>query len=31
VREALEGSIAARVCRNERWTVSQMVNGWQIQ
>jgi uncharacterized protein (DUF885 family) len=31
VREALEGSIAARVCRNELWTVSQMVNGWQIQ
>src|SRR5437667_5977451 len=31
VREALEGSIAARVCRPELWTVSQMVNGWQIQ
>ena len=31
VREALEGSIAARACRNELWTVSQMVNGWQIQ
>ena len=31
VREALEGSIAARVCRNELWTVSQMVNGWQAQ
>jgi uncharacterized protein (DUF885 family) len=31
VREALEGSIAARVCRNELWTVSQMVNGWQVQ
>ncbi len=31
VREALEGSIAARVCRNELWTVSQFVNGWQVQ
>jgi uncharacterized protein (DUF885 family) len=31
VRETLEGSIAARACRNELWTVSQMVNGWQIQ
>ena len=31
VREALEGSIAARPCRNELWTVSQMVNGWQVQ
>ncbi len=31
VREALEGAIAARVCRNELWTVSQMVNGWQVQ
>lgn len=31
VREALEGSIAARSCRNELCTVSQMVNGWQIQ
>jgi uncharacterized protein (DUF885 family) len=30
-REALEGSIAARPCRNELWTVSQMVNGWQVQ
>ena len=30
-REALEGSIAARQCRNELWTVSQMVNGWQVQ
>src|SRR5206468_12515777 len=30
-REALDGSIAARACRNELWTVSQMVNGWQIQ
>ncbi len=30
VREALEGSIAARVCRNELWNVSQMT-GWQIQ
>ena len=29
VREALEGSIAARVCRNELWNVSQMT-GWQI-
>ena len=31
VREALEASIAARVCRNELWTVSQFVNGWQVQ
>jgi len=31
VREALEGSAAARVCRYELWTVSQMVNGWQAQ
>ena len=31
VREALEGSIATRVCRNELWTVSQFVNGWQVQ
>jgi uncharacterized protein (DUF885 family) len=31
VREALEGSTAARVCRYELWTVSQMVNGWQVQ
>ncbi len=30
VREALEASIAARVCRNELWNVSQMT-GWQIQ
>src|SRR5262249_56556795 len=31
VREALEGSIAARACRFELWTVSQFVNGWQVQ
>ena len=31
VREALEASIAARVCRVELWTVSQFVNGWQVQ
>ena len=31
VREALEASIGARVCRYELWTVSQMVNGWQVQ
>ena len=31
VREALESGIGARVCRNELWTVSQMVNGWQVQ
>ena len=31
VREALEGSIGLRVCRYELWTVSQMVNGWQVQ
>jgi uncharacterized protein (DUF885 family) len=30
VREALEGSIAARVCRSELWNASQMT-GWQIQ
>ena len=31
VREALEGSIGARVCHDELWTVSQFVNGWQVQ
>jgi uncharacterized protein (DUF885 family) len=31
VREALDGSIAARVCHYELWTVSQFVNGWQVQ
>jgi uncharacterized protein (DUF885 family) len=31
VREALEGSTATRVCRNELWTVSQFVNAWQVQ
>ena len=31
VREALEASIGLRVCRYELWTVSQMVNGWQVQ
>ena len=31
VREALEASIGARVCRSELWTVSQFVNGWQVQ
>lgn len=31
VREALEASIGARVCRYELWTVSQFVNGWQVQ
>jgi uncharacterized protein (DUF885 family) len=31
VREALEGSIATRVCRDELWTVSQFVNAWQVQ
>ena len=31
VREALEASIGVRVCRNELWTVSQIVNGWQVQ
>src|SRR4029079_12105138 len=30
-REALEASIGARVCRFELWTVSQFVNGWQVQ
>jgi uncharacterized protein (DUF885 family) len=30
-REALDGSIAMRSCRYELWTVSQIVNGWQIQ
>jgi uncharacterized protein (DUF885 family) len=28
-REALESSVASRVCRNELWNVSQM-NGWHI-
>jgi len=31
VREALEGSVAIRACRFELWTVSQFVNGWQVQ
>jgi uncharacterized protein (DUF885 family) len=31
LREALEGSIATRVCRGELWTVSQFVNAWQVQ
>jgi uncharacterized protein (DUF885 family) len=31
VREALEASVGARVCRFELWTVSQFVNGWQVQ
>jgi uncharacterized protein (DUF885 family) len=31
VREALEASIGARVCRYELWTVSQFVNAWQVQ
>jgi uncharacterized protein (DUF885 family) len=31
VREALEASIGARPCRYELWTVSQMVNAWQVQ
>src|SRR3954468_12554256 len=31
VREALEASIGVRVCRYELWTVSQFVNGWQVQ
>jgi uncharacterized protein (DUF885 family) len=31
VREALEGPSALRACRNELWTVSQFVNGWQVQ
>jgi uncharacterized protein (DUF885 family) len=31
VREALEASIGVRVCRFELWTVSQFVNGWQVQ
>lgn len=29
VREALDGSVNARVCRNELWNVSQMT-GWQV-
>ncbi len=28
-REALEGSVARRACRNELWSVSQFVNSWQ--
>src|SRR5262245_49963009 len=31
VREALEASVGARICRPELWTVSQFVNGWQVQ
>jgi uncharacterized protein (DUF885 family) len=31
VLEALQASIGARVCRYELWTVSQFVNGWQVQ
>jgi uncharacterized protein (DUF885 family) len=31
VREALESSIGVRVCHYELWTVSQFVNGWQVQ
>src|SRR3954468_2527727 len=31
VREALEASAGVRVCRYELWTVSQMVNAWQVQ
>jgi uncharacterized protein (DUF885 family) len=31
VREALEASIGLRPCRYELWTVSQMVNAWQVQ
>src|SRR6185369_4163382 len=31
VREALESSVAVRGCRFELWTVSQFVNGWQVQ
>jgi uncharacterized protein (DUF885 family) len=30
LREALEGPIALRACRNEIWTVSQFVNAWQV-
>jgi uncharacterized protein (DUF885 family) len=28
-REALEGSMARRVCRNHLWSVSQFANSWQ--
>jgi uncharacterized protein (DUF885 family) len=31
LRETLEGAIGARACRTELWTVSQFVNGWQVQ
>jgi uncharacterized protein (DUF885 family) len=31
VREALEASVGVRPCRYELWTVSQMVNAWQVQ
>jgi uncharacterized protein (DUF885 family) len=31
VREALEGAVALRTCRYELWSVSQFVNGWQVQ
>jgi uncharacterized protein (DUF885 family) len=30
LRESLESSVAARVCRSELWNVSQMT-GWQVQ
>ncbi len=31
VREALEAAVSSRLCRPELWTVSQFVNGWQVQ
>jgi uncharacterized protein (DUF885 family) len=31
LREALEASIGARVCRTELWTVSEQSNGWQVR
>jgi uncharacterized protein (DUF885 family) len=31
LKEALEGSVAMRSCRLELWSVSQFVNGWQVQ
>ncbi len=30
VRQAIEGDVAKRVCRDELWNVSQMSPGWQV-
>ncbi len=31
VRDALERSVAARICRNELWGVATYINGWQAR